>query len=104
MKSLLRRLREFMFAEHTRDVLRDLIVFVGVPAMLILVAILMAVVGSWVSEAKEREEARNERTQQAVEAIVEEIRLPEGDEERDSREDTFRRIRELCEVHPGCEP
>lgn len=104
VRSTIRRLREGAFSEETLDRLQAWIVFAGVPLMLALVIVLMFVVGSWINEAKQREELRSQRMEDAVEAIVEEIRHPGDEDKRDTREETFDRTRQLCEAEPGCEP
>lgn len=100
VRNTIRRLREGAFSEETLDRLRDVIVFAGVPLMLLLVVILMFVVGAWISEAKQREEMRGERLQEAVEEIVDEVRQPGMGDSREA----FDHIRQLCELEPGCKP
>lgn len=99
----LSRLRHGSFRGETMDRIQAWIVFVGVPLMVVLVAILMLVVSQWVSDAKMREEARAERLNEAVERVIQEVRDP-ASEAGSTREETFDRVRQLCEVHEGCEP
>lgn len=101
-KRRLRRLREGAFSGETLDKIAAWITFVGVPAMVIGVAIMMVVLTSWISDAKEREEHRVERLNDAVEQVIQEVRNPH--EGADTREQTFDRIRQLCEIHEGCDP
>lgn len=102
---LFNKLRQGAFNEDTLDKIQAWIVFVGVPLMLIGVSVLLMMVGEWFSEAKRRDEIRAERTREAVEQIVDEIRQPEMDGEGniDTRQETFDRIRQLCYIHEGCE-
>lgn len=96
------RIREFpQFTEGTRDRLQAFVVYGLVPLMVVMVAVLMLQVAAWTGKAKQREEVRAERTRQAVEEIVDEIRDPQSGS---TRQETFDRIRQLCESDPGCVP
>lgn len=102
--SWVRRLYERpWFSERTRDRLQAFIVFGLVPLMVAMMAALLLQVSAWTGAAKQREERRTERLNNAVQEVIDEVRDPQS-EGGDSREETFDRIRQLCEVHEGCEP
>lgn len=91
------------FSERIRDRLQAFIVFGLVPLMVAMVTVLMFQVAAWTGAAKQREEARADRLNDAVEAVIDEVRDPQS-EAGDTREETFDRIRQLCEAEPECRP
>lgn len=67
------------------DKVAGMIALVGVPVMVFLVTILLFVTANWVSDAREREDLRRQRTQDAVEKVIHEIDA-------------------VCQAVEGCQP